>query len=449
MAVCTAGAIATVWACRDPTEVTLNISTDVDCNTILGQAGDAGTATGVKIVVGANGSELDMRSTEPVAQTSNQCTPGLPGAHVENAIGTFVIVPDQGNGSNQSFAVMVVVGVETAAQDCTFANSYKGCIVARRELSFVPHTALTLPIAVDRDCLNVTCVGSDQTCFLKHCQSANTKCASGDCFLAPPDDAGGTSSDDGPDDAISADDAGPDHRVVDSTTDVEPDVSSPDAAEDTTVETSPVEGAPPDAPIMDVTVDVPVDVGTGPGMDATPDVGIDAPKDVSSSDVVEASVPETSIPDTSTPDTSTPDSSAGDGGLLGSCVGAGTEPGVQCGTTTCSSGQVCCVDHDPIGMTTFPTCTAPGSCTAGLNGLGHQISSIACLTRGNCASGQVCCANPAPSAGLSIVCQTSCNQTFTQMPACSNTCECSSGTCKVALGGCFGAAIATCGGACP
>ena len=70
-------------------------------------------------------------------------------------IGTFVVVPNQGNGSSESFAVLVVTG--DGDSNCRAAAGYPGCIVARRELSFLPHTPLTLPIAMDKACVNVTC----------------------------------------------------------------------------------------------------------------------------------------------------------------------------------------------------------------------------------------------------------------------------------------------------
>lgn len=453
---CTAGALAVVWSCMSPTEVTLVITTNVDCQTVV-------NAGGAQIMVGAISDNLDKKS--PVAQSNGACTTGTSGPNTEHTIGTFVVIPDQGAGSSEPFAVMVVMGDKKGLGDC-IAPDYTGCIIARRELSFVPHTPLTVPIALDSECLNKTCgISNDMTCYKGSCASSKIgNCTgSGDnCTPALPEDAGSTDgSEDGLAEATPGEDAGADHEVVDSiTADQGPDVSSIDATQDVPVDTAPVEGAPPeppgpdapssDGPSMDVTVDAPADVaaeGPGPGMDATADDATpDAPADSSdgsSKDVIP------DVIEASTPDSTTPDASAGDGGLLGSCVAAGTSPGVACNGGICPSGDVCCVNHDPIGMTTFESCTAPSGCTAGINGLGHQISSFACRNRGDCATGQVCCANPASSAGLNIVCTGSCAQTFTQFPACSNTCECSAGMCKVALGGCYGEPIATCGGACP
>ena len=130
--------------------VALNITTNVDCNLLESQGG-------VKIVIGGSGEDLDTKP--PVAATNNQCSLSqFQGG--ENPVGTFVVIPDQGGGSSEAFEVLVVAGYQKSLSDCT-APAYAGCIVARRELSFVPHTPLTLPIALDKECVNNVCGGSE------------------------------------------------------------------------------------------------------------------------------------------------------------------------------------------------------------------------------------------------------------------------------------------------
>jgi hypothetical protein len=96
-----------------------------------------------------------------------------------------VLVP--ADDDDAAFGVRVVGGVEfDAEKDCTVENGFApepqpgapefpyktGCIVARRTLSFIPHTPLTLPIVLRDDCIGVPC-GPSETCVHGSCVSSN------------------------------------------------------------------------------------------------------------------------------------------------------------------------------------------------------------------------------------------------------------------------------------
>lgn len=148
---------ATFAGCREPTQVTIELTTDVSC-------GDAFRSA--NITVGAPGA---IRGKDPSAVTS-KCQRGQ--------IGSIVAVP---SGSDDApFAVRIVAGVGIAAEECP-APDYvlddeataegRGCIVSRRALSFLPHTSLTLPIVLRQSCLNVAC-SETQTCVQGGCVEA-------------------------------------------------------------------------------------------------------------------------------------------------------------------------------------------------------------------------------------------------------------------------------------
>jgi hypothetical protein len=130
--------------CRSPTEITLILSSDT-CATIQGTSITAG--------------DPSLIATEaPTTETSRCDIDG-------GTIGTFVLAP---SGSKDArVAVTIVSGIGHPADDCT-PPAYENCIVARRELSFVPHTPLFLPILMSKACVNVPCSGSttcvDHTC---------------------------------------------------------------------------------------------------------------------------------------------------------------------------------------------------------------------------------------------------------------------------------------------
>jgi hypothetical protein len=136
------------WAgCRAPTEVTLELSTDT-----------CGAYQGTRITVGPAGQAIESKDPLTITRTCNG----------DGTIGTFVVVPS-GNRDGQ-FEVLVVTGVDVPSDQCT-PPAYKGCIVARRVMTFVPHTPLELPIEMLADCKDVPC-DALSTCVNKACVPA-------------------------------------------------------------------------------------------------------------------------------------------------------------------------------------------------------------------------------------------------------------------------------------
>jgi alpha-tubulin suppressor-like RCC1 family protein len=132
--------------CRAPTQITLVLSTDVDCTQ---------NKMTTAIIVGTLAS-LDAR---PPAATTTAC----------GAMGTLVLVPSGGDGDE--VAVKVVGGIGVAPDGCTDPKD-KRCIIARRVLRYVPHESLTLPISLDDACRGVPC-GTDETCARGRCVAVN------------------------------------------------------------------------------------------------------------------------------------------------------------------------------------------------------------------------------------------------------------------------------------
>ena len=126
--------------CQPPTEVTVALSTNLPCDEIDG--------TGLVI-----GSPEDV-DTKDVLTVTPTCDGGR--------IGTLVVIP--GEDREAVFAVKAVTGVGVLPEECltgaarpTDVPGERGCIVARRELGFVPKTPLTLPMVMRRDCIAVSC----------------------------------------------------------------------------------------------------------------------------------------------------------------------------------------------------------------------------------------------------------------------------------------------------
>jgi hypothetical protein len=171
---------AVCCGCQPPTEITVLITTSADCADVDDTA----------IVVGS--SPEDVATRDPATVTS-MCTGGR--------IGSIVLIP---SGSREAaLAVEVVTGVEVLAEDClkgTVANvpgAATGCIYARRQLGFIPHTPLVLPIVMHRACIGVVC-DPEQTCTeTGACASATVvnpaSCADpGGCDETTLGSAGGT-----------------------------------------------------------------------------------------------------------------------------------------------------------------------------------------------------------------------------------------------------------------
>jgi formylglycine-generating enzyme required for sulfatase activity len=148
--------LAAAAGCRDPTAVTLDLSTDVACSEVQG--------TSISV-----GNEAEVEGRSPAAITAD-CTNG--GTDADNPIGTLVVVPS--DDDSDPFAIKVVLGIDVTAEEC-MAPQYQGCVVARRALRFVPHTPLLLPIPMRGACKDVPCT-PNTTCVLGRCVDSTIDC---------------------------------------------------------------------------------------------------------------------------------------------------------------------------------------------------------------------------------------------------------------------------------
>ena len=245
---CALPLLATLASCLEATQILIDVRTDVSCTTLRG--------TGV---IAAEPGRVERAAATTV---SRQC-------EGRGIIGTLVLTPR--TSKDADVAIKVVAGVDVDVSECTAERNYKGCIVQRRELGYVEHTGLELPIDLLLVCLDVPC-DEQSTCAADgRCVSAKITSGS-DCRpprrCYPPGDpanntgglgedasADGSNADGSDEDALLFSDA-----PSDST-------SSSDAMPD-------AKDAHSDAPI-----DAPSDTGTDAKDSSTQDAPFDAPAD--------------------------------------------------------------------------------------------------------------------------------------------------------------------------
>ncbi len=139
-------------ACRTPTAVTVHVFTDVPCDKLRGV-----------VVAAASPSEYE---SVPAAGRSQRCEPTDTGL---NDLGTIVLVPR--SAEDDRIGIRAVLGANRDAEACSAADGYKGCIVARRLLHYLPHTELTVRSVLRQDCTDVAC-DALSTCVDKTCGPA-------------------------------------------------------------------------------------------------------------------------------------------------------------------------------------------------------------------------------------------------------------------------------------
>ncbi len=138
-----------VAACRDPTQVTLEISTDVPCADLTSTSITTGVLT-------------RLEGRDPSAETQ-RCDAAT------GRIGSLVLVPSAGDSAE--VAVRVIAGIGRSPDECV-ANGYVGgCIVARRALRYIPNRPLLVPVEMSSLCRDVPC-DEDETCVRGACVSA-------------------------------------------------------------------------------------------------------------------------------------------------------------------------------------------------------------------------------------------------------------------------------------
>jgi alpha-tubulin suppressor-like RCC1 family protein len=169
-----------VSSCLDATQITLDVRTSFDCSA-------SKTQTGMLV-----GGPSVLTASGPFNAQVSRCARA-------DEVGKLVVVP---SGSlSDPVHVRVVAGVDgTGAETCAKPIAERGvgsfCIESKRIVHFVSHQSLTLPITLDRSCINVTCPRAEQTCVAGQCTDANVtptclddprRCDAG---VEPPIDAG-------------------------------------------------------------------------------------------------------------------------------------------------------------------------------------------------------------------------------------------------------------------
>lgn len=147
-------------SCLAPTEITVVLHTDVPCS--IAKANTVGVA-----VTKPGGDE-----SAGFGAVGSQCDDS-------GGLGTVVVLP---HSIDDSVGIRVVLGVNKPTSQCT-APQYDGCIVARRSISFIPHTPLTLPIDLDQACVGTPCDPHSTCVSPQTCADAGTTCTNGTCGL--------------------------------------------------------------------------------------------------------------------------------------------------------------------------------------------------------------------------------------------------------------------------
>ncbi|HVJ15263.1 MAG TPA: hypothetical protein VM686_07475, partial [Polyangiaceae bacterium] len=143
----TLAATSLLLGCREPTQITVELGTDVHCDEVWG----------TNLTAGVLGEVED----QPPSLETQACRNGR--------IGSIVLVPS--DSSSDKVALRTVTGVGKLPADCIEDDYVGGCIVARRALSYIPHTPLVLPIDMTLDCLDVAC-DERHTCYKGGCVTA-------------------------------------------------------------------------------------------------------------------------------------------------------------------------------------------------------------------------------------------------------------------------------------
>jgi alpha-tubulin suppressor-like RCC1 family protein len=168
-----------LWAsCLAPTEITLELTTDADYQAV--------SHYGTRISVGAPGGALG------IATETSACNPS-------GRIGSLVVVPS--GSRDESVAIEILTAVSRPLDDCA-PHGFDGCILARRQLSYLAHKPLKLPIQMSMACLGTPCA-ANETCVDGKCRSSviddPSQCEGDGCVLTAGAGGGGGQGGQAPD----------------------------------------------------------------------------------------------------------------------------------------------------------------------------------------------------------------------------------------------------------
>jgi hypothetical protein len=174
-------------SCLDPTQATLEITTNLDCGAAEPSAGAL-----FETAITAGPTPDLPRETRA---TTRACSGNGAG---RSEIGTLTLVPT--DGASRAYALVVGSIGETPASECLVAAlspapaAAPACVVARRTISFAPHKSLSLPVFLDRQCAGVLC-DADSTCVVRDgrpgCVSSATECRGERCDVDVETGGGG------------------------------------------------------------------------------------------------------------------------------------------------------------------------------------------------------------------------------------------------------------------
>jgi hypothetical protein len=157
-----------VHGCKEPTQVTVDVRTNVVCADLRG----------VDVVAAFDARRAEQRAalvTEGPrfpSGTTTACVEGPPPRHV----GTLVVTPD---GSGGAVVVIAAFG-DTKVADCVAPTLPPRCIIARRRFSFIENRKITMPVLLDPDCAGIPC-NENSTCVGKRCVDSAVDCTGDQC----------------------------------------------------------------------------------------------------------------------------------------------------------------------------------------------------------------------------------------------------------------------------
>lgn len=219
------GAVAaSVHACKEPTQVTVDIRTlGFSCHELKK----------ITVVVAGDPAGAEGKWQYPQAEVGD--------CQSDTEVGTLVITPSGDHG-----AVMVLASyTETPC----VAPDYVNCIVARRQFSFIENVPLRLPITLEASCKNVPC-NALSSCRSGACVSSETDCNDNGTCAAPAEPVVAADGGVVPPSGDATIDIPPNDAFVPPDNFVPPPDGGPDAAPDAPFD------APPDGPKSDGSVSV-------------------------------------------------------------------------------------------------------------------------------------------------------------------------------------------------
>lgn len=164
--VATVASVLVVGACREPTAIVLEVTTDVPCADVV-------SGGGIDVRIGAANSV----ETTPTSQFQTlQCEGGrigsltiIPSGDDQDQVGLFVAVASKANPSIE----------QGKSVDCNSTDP-GNCIVAKRVLRYLPHTQLKLPIHLGQACAGSNCPAGQS------CDPSDGQCKADDKCISDP-----------------------------------------------------------------------------------------------------------------------------------------------------------------------------------------------------------------------------------------------------------------------